>query len=168
MTLKYLNRMAWLVGLVLLQALVLDHVQIMGVVTPYIYFYLILKLDTSISRSELMIWGFALGALLDVLSDTPGLNAAATTLLAFLRPWLLNLFVVGKKVERGVIPSLETLGGGSFFRYVLTMSAIQIASILMLEFFTFQHALMILAKLLSCTLLSTFLMCVTDRFFSNK
>ena len=37
--------------------------------------------------------GFFLGLAVDILSDTPGMNAAATVLLAFLRPTFLRLFV---------------------------------------------------------------------------
>ena len=39
-----------------------------------------------------MLWAFFFGLTIDVFSDTPGMNAAATVLLAFLRPSLLRLF----------------------------------------------------------------------------
>ena len=90
---NYLYKLGWFVGLVLFQVLVLNHVHIVGYATPFLYIFLILKFESSVSRNALMLWAFFLGLVIDVFSDTPGMNAAATVLLAFLRPLLLRLFV---------------------------------------------------------------------------
>lgn len=46
MIISYLNKIGWFIGLVLLQALILNNVHIMGVATPFLYVYFILKFDS--------------------------------------------------------------------------------------------------------------------------
>ena len=82
----YIHRMGWFVGLVLLQVLILNNVHIAGYATPFLYVYFILKFASGTSRNELMLWAFFLGLAIDIFSNTPGMNAAATVFLAFVRP----------------------------------------------------------------------------------
>lgn len=93
MLINYLHKLGWFIGLVLLQVLILNNVHIAGYATPFLYIYLILKFESDTPRNALMLWAFFLGLAVDVFSDTPGMNAAATVLLAFLRPVFLRLFV---------------------------------------------------------------------------
>ena len=86
MIINYIHRIGWFVGLILLQVLILNNVHIAGVATPFLYVYFILKFNSGTSRNELMVWGFCMGLAIDIFSNTPGMNAAATVLLAFLRP----------------------------------------------------------------------------------
>ena len=92
MIITYIHRIGWFIGLVLLQVLILNSVHIAGYATPFLYIYFILKFSSGTSRNELMLWAFFFGLTIDIFSDTPGMNAAATVLLAFLRPSLLRLF----------------------------------------------------------------------------
>jgi hypothetical protein len=52
---NYLYKLGWLVGLVLFQVLVLNHVHIIGYATPFLYIFLILKFESSVSRNALML-----------------------------------------------------------------------------------------------------------------
>lgn len=83
MIITYIHRIGWFIGLVLLQVLILNNVHIAGYATPFLYIYFILKFDSGTSRNELMLWAFFFGLTIDVFADTPGMNAAATVLLAF-------------------------------------------------------------------------------------
>ena len=93
MIITYIHRIGWFIGLVLLQVLILNNVHIAGYTTPFLYIYFILKFASGTSRNELMLWAFFFGLTIDIFADTPGMNAAATVLLAFLRPSLLRLFL---------------------------------------------------------------------------
>lgn len=72
-----IQRIQWLVFLVLLQVLVLNYVHIGQYATPLFYIYFILKFHTDTGRKELMLWSFAIGLCIDIFSNTPGMNAAA-------------------------------------------------------------------------------------------
>ena len=78
-------RILWFAGLILLQVLVLNYVHIHQFAKPLLYVYFILKLDSNTGRNQTMLWSFALGLCIDILSNTPGLNATASVLLAFFR-----------------------------------------------------------------------------------
>ena len=68
--LKYLGLT---VILLLLQFLVLNNINFMGYVNPYIYILIILLLPYRITRWMLLIIGFALGFAVDYFSNTLGL-----------------------------------------------------------------------------------------------
>lgn len=95
----YLQRIEWFIGLVLLQVLVLNHMHINGYATPFFFIYFILKYNSGVSRNVLMIWAFLLGLAVDIFGNTPGMNAAAATVLAFMREPILRLVTLRDSVE---------------------------------------------------------------------
>ncbi len=60
-------------------------------IVPYIYFLYILWLPFNINRFGLLVISFAFGLTLDFFTGTPGLHAAPCVLIAYIRPFLLNL-----------------------------------------------------------------------------
>lgn len=85
MAIVFFKRLGWFWLLVFIQVLVLNHVHLMGYAMPFLYVYLILVLNINVSRNILLLWGFFLGLAVDIFSNTPGMNAAATTF------WLLRV-----------------------------------------------------------------------------
>ena len=110
-----------MVVLVLFQVLVLESVHIGGYATPFLYIYFILKFHSSASRNTLMLWAFGLGLLVDLFSNTPGLNAAASTALAFARTPMLRLVTL-RDTSDDFQPGIATLGFSPFFRYTIFTS----------------------------------------------
>ena len=123
--------------MVLLQVLILNNVHIAGYATPFLYIYLILKFESDTPRNALMLWAFFLGLAVDVFSDTPGMNAAATVLLAFLRPTFLRLCVPRDTLDTLVVSVLIHHG-----------------LLLTLEFFSFAHIGTLLLRIAASTLLT--------------
>lgn len=142
----YLKRIAWFLGLILLQVLVLNNVHIAGYATPFLYIYLVIKLSSGISRNELMIWGFSIGLIIDVFSNTPGMNAAAGTFLAFLRPLFLRLFTPRDSSDE-IEPSMKTIGVFSFTKYVVTCVLFHHTFLLSVESFSLFNITELLMKI---------------------
>ena len=138
LVLNYLHKIGWFVGLVLLQVLILNNVHIAGYATPFLYIYLILKFESETPRNALMLWAFFLGLTVDIFSDTPGMNAAATVALAFLRPTFLRLFVPRDTLEN-IVPSVKSMGIVPFLKYLIVSVFIHHAILLTIEFFSFAH-----------------------------
>ena len=113
---KNLHRIEWFVGLALLQALVFNQLHIGGYATPFLYIYFILKFNSKIGRNQLMLWAFMLGLTIDVFGNTPGMNAAACTCLAFFRNSLLRLVTL-RDLDEAFRPGVKSLGVAVFFRY---------------------------------------------------
>lgn len=153
MMIHYIHRMGWFVGLVLLQVLILNNVHIAGYVTPFLYVYFILKFASGTSRNELMLWAFFLGLAIDIFSNTPGMNAAATVFLAFVRPTFLRLFTPRDTLD-SIIPSIRTMGVASFLKFTVTSVFVHHLILLTIEFFSFSSIPLLLLRVVACTLLT--------------
>lgn len=153
MIITYIHRIGWFIGLVLLQVLILNSVHIAGYATPFLYIYFILKFSSGTSRNELMLWAFFFGLTIDIFSDTPGMNAAATVLLAFLRPIFLRLFVPRDTLDT-LIPAVRTMGIFPFLKYLVICVLVHHGMLLTLEFFSFAHIGTLLLRVVTSTLLT--------------
>lgn len=94
--------------------------------------------------------GFFLGLAVDVLSDTPGMNAAATVLLAFLRPTFLRLFVPRDTLDT-LVPAVRTMGISPFLKYLVASVLVHHGMLLTLEFFSFAHIGALLLRIVTST-----------------
>lgn len=153
MLINYLHKIGWFIGLVLLQVLILNNVHIAGYATPFLYIYLILKFESDTPRNALMLWAFFLGLAVDVFSDTPGMNAAATVLLAFLRPTFLRLFVPRDTLDT-LVPAIRTMGILPFLKYLVVSVLVHHGLLLTLEFFSSAHIGTLLLRIAASTLLT--------------
>ena len=153
MIINYIHRIGWLVGLVLLQVLILNNVHIGGYATPFLYVYFILKFPSGTSRNELMLWAFFLGLMIDIFSNTPGMNAAATVALASLRPTFLRLFMPRDAFEN-IVPSIKSMGIVPFLKYLVVSVFIHHAILLTIEFFSFAHIGTLLLRIVASALLT--------------
>lgn len=153
MILDYLHKISWFIGLVLLQVLILNNVHIAGYATPFLYIYLIVKLKSNTPRNAQMLWAFFLGLAVDIYSDTPGMNAAATVLLAFVRPLLLNLFVPRDTTDQ-FIPSMRTMGITPFLKYLAVCVLLHHCMLLGIEFFSMAHPIQLILRILSSSILT--------------
>ena len=152
MIISYIHKIFWFTGLVLLQVLILNNVHIAGYATPFLYIYFILRLESNISRNEAMIWGFALGLCIDIFSNTPGMNAAATVMLAFVRPIFLRLFTPRDNQE--ISPSLKNLGFSSYVKYLLVAVFTHHMMLYAIAFFSFSDIQTLLIRIVSSTVLT--------------
>ncbi len=153
MALNYLHKTGWFIGLVLLQALILNNVNVAGYATPLLYVYLIVKFESNVSRNELMLWAFFIGLAVDIFSDTPGMNAAASVLLAFMRPGLLRLFLVRDTVG-SIVPAARTMGMSPFLKYLTTGILLHHAVLFAIGFFSFAHVGTLLLRIVTSTVLT--------------
>lgn len=153
MIISYIHKIGWFVGLVLLQALILNNVHIAGFATPFLYVYFILKFDSGTSRNEMMLWGFCMGLSIDIFSNTPGMNAAATVMLAFVRPVFLNLFTPRDNPD-SLVPSFKSMGVSPFLKFLVVSVFTHHLMLLTLEFFSFTSIPQLLLRVVSSTVLT--------------
>ena len=112
-----------LVLLILLQVLLLNNIQFSGYVNPYLYVLFIITLPFGTPKWLLLILGFATGFIIDIFMNTPGLHAAATVFMSFLRPFILSSFSPRDGYEVGTRPVPSDYGFGWFFKYSIIMAA---------------------------------------------
>ena len=163
---RLLTRIAWFIGLVFVQAFMLNNISLFGLATPFIYVYLILVMDRDIDHNALMLTAFLLGLMVDVFSNTPGVNAGASVLLAFMRPSLLRLFSPRDEYEN-FEPGIYTLGFWAFVRYAAAGVLVHHMVLFLLEAFTFVNFGHLLLHAL-CSSLLTLLMIVAIEGVRHK
>lgn len=141
---------------ILLQVMILNNISILGYFTPFLYIYFILKLPTSLSANWVITLAFAMGLIIDIFTNTPGLNALATVIPAAVRGPLLNA-VSHRDEMSGTIPSVHSLGMGAFLRYALIIVLLHNVLIYTIEAFTFFYFFSLLLKIGGSTLLTMIL-----------
>ena len=154
---QHLTRIKWFVLLVILQALVLNHVHFGRFATPLFYIYFILKFNSDTNTKSLILWGFSLGICIDILSNTPGLNAAATVFTAFCRPKLLHVLSTRDPDDK-FEPGIRIMGLAAFSRYALAVIFLHSAALNIIDAFSFVNFNILILKILSDALMT--LVCV--------
>ncbi|MDE5915268.1 MAG: rod shape-determining protein MreD, partial [Duncaniella sp.] len=79
--------------LVLAQVIVFNHICLFNVAVPLVFIYLILRLPITRSLNCLLTISFFLGLIVDIFSDTYGMNTVSCTILAMCRRPILRLYV---------------------------------------------------------------------------
>ena len=142
--------------LVLAQVLVLNNVQFLGFINPYIYILFILSLPVLTPRWLTLILAFGLGLTVDIFSNTMGMHAFATVLIAFLRTGVIKLFI---SLDEGnnPTPSFYTFGVSVYVKYVVALVLIHHFILFYLEAFTFAHFWFVFLKIILSSIISTLL-----------
>lgn len=161
-----LTRVAWFIGLVLVQVLLFNNISLFGLATPFVYVYFLLVLDRDIDHNMLMLIAFFLGFVIDIFSNTPGVNAGASVLIAFIRPGILRLFSPRGEYEN-FEPGIYTLGGGAFVRYAIILVLLHHATLFFLEAFSLVNVGYLLLRIL-CSALLTMMLVMAIEYVRHK
>ncbi|MBK7690870.1 MAG: rod shape-determining protein MreD [Bacteroidetes bacterium] len=136
---------------------------------PLIYPLVLLLLPVNTPHWLTMLLGFLTGIVMDIFSNTPGVHAAASVLLGFLRPYLLNLFFQQNIKELGdTIPTLFRMGFRSFFLYILFALLIHHFYYYLIQVWSFKNTFVILYKTLLSTSMSILLIILGQLIFAKK
>jgi rod shape-determining protein MreD len=138
-------------------------------ITPYLYFLYILWLPFATPRSGVMLLAFLLGLSLDYFTSTPGLHAAPCVLIAYLRPFLINLLISQEGAELNYTePSIKSMGMAPYSFYVLVFTFIHHAYLVFIEWMEFGNILYFLGKVTATTAVSLLLIFITEMLFFRK
>lgn len=140
------------IGLILLQVLVIDNIRLGFYVHPYVYVLFIFLLPFNIQKWQLLILGFFTGLIVDLFNGTPGLNAAATVFMSFIRPYVISSMTRRKDINANDEPSLNNMGISWFIVYTLILLISHNFILFLLEAFSIK----LLGTILIQTLLSVF------------
>ena len=151
----------------LAQALIFSRIHLFGYVTAYIYLIFILKLPRHTSVNALMLWGFLFGITVDIFCNTPGMNAAAATAMAFTRNMFLSTFT-HKGLPDDFIPGANSIKWGSYLVYSLMCILLFYTVLFMLELFTVSHIPPLLISISGSTLLTMSFVIVIECFSFRK
>ncbi len=152
--------------LVLLQVLVLNKISFLGYAVPFMYIYFILKLPVGFNRNLSTLLGFVLGFTIDIFCHTPGINAAATTLLGFIcRPVQGLFFMVDDYNEQ--TPRLSLLGS-AFMKYAIFMTLVHHIVLVSIESFSYFNIRLIFLRIFLSAILTIILIFAFEGFSLKK
>ena len=137
-----LIRLAFVLFFVLLlQIVVFDNLDFLGLCNPFIYILFILVAPFGCPTWLLMLMAGGAGLIIDVASNTPGMHAAASILIAYLRPVVLRLIAFRNTTyKEGDMPGSHAYGSMWFARYTLIIVAIHHLALFLIEQFDSRDA----------------------------
>ncbi len=167
---KLVRNILRFVLLILVQFYVLDKVHLHKLVTPYLYFVFILWMPFRLSRAMQMLLAFALGYTLDSFRHHPGFHAAACVLIAYIRPFLINILIPQEGAETNYEePSVKSMGGVlPYFIYAGVLTLIHHTWLFLLEATQFGDFWYFILKTLLSTVISLVLIAFAELLFYRK
>lgn len=134
MKLSYLYEIVLFVALILLQTLLLNRISLFGMATPVLYVYFFLKLPVGRNPYYVITTAFIMGLIIDIFLNTPGMNAAAITIVASCRKNILGLFFEREGYD-DFVPGINT-AAGPFVRFTFFMVLLHLTLLFFIESFT--------------------------------
>lgn len=153
--------------LVLLQVLVLNRISLFGYAVPFVYIYLMLKLPLGLNRALATFIGFLVGFTIDIFCNTPGLNAATTTVIGFISRPIQKLFFTVDDFNNDHIPSLSSLGF-PFLKYMFFLILIHNVLLISIEAFSYFNPDILLLRMAGSTILTSLLIFAFEGLSSKK
>ena len=160
---EILSYIFWTIVLLAVQLLILRNVALFGYAFGFVYLAGILTLPPETNRTLLLFMGFGLGLLVDAFSNTLGMHAAATTLLAYLRLYWLSWQLDQRSQERAEL-SYRAMGFAAYMGYSVPLILIHHAMLFLIEsqFGMIWHTLI---RIVASTFFTVLLVWLVDRLF---
>lgn len=153
---------------VLLQVLVLNHIQLHNILNPYAYILFILILPFNASKISVLLYAFLIGITIDIFSGTEGIHASAATVVGYLRRYVLQFLASPEEYAENKYPSIKKFGFNWFFSYIGILTIIHHLSLFFLEIFRFNEIGFVLFKSLVSALFSIVVMTLLMFLFYEK
>ena len=163
MNMYLLSQFLWFVVMLVVQALLLNNIHLFGCSTPLLYVYVILMARRDFPRWGILLFGFLLGLGVDMFSNTPGVGACSMTLLAFVQPMLMKLFLPRDSAD-DFQPGIPSLGLMKFVYFSFISIFLYSLVFFTLEMFNFFNWTLWALSVGGSTLLTLLLVIVIDNF----
>ncbi len=138
-------------------------------IVPYLYYLFILWLPFKMGRRSVMILAFMLGFTLDCFMKTYGLHTAPCVLIAYLRPFLINILISQEGAESNYNePSIKSMGFAPYFTYVSILTLIHNGLLFFLEALQTGGYLYFIIKTLMSSVVSLVLILLTELLFTRR
>lgn len=152
--------------LILLQVLLLNNINFLGYINPYLYVLFIILYPFNGSQTLLIFLSFLLGLGIDLFEDSGGINAAACLVAAYIRPYVLR-FSFGVSYDYQTIKFSNT-PLGSRLSYIAIIVFVHHFVLFLLEIFSFAHLLLLFEKTLYSALFTMLLVFLSLALFKKK
>lgn len=133
--------------LIAMQLIIFNNIQLHSYIYINVYILSIFIIPYHYRTIPVLIYGFLLGLFMDINAHTMGVHAAATTLIAYLRPRLLVLTSTREQIDD--IHGKQSINNfGWFFKYVSIMTLLFNIVLIITETFSFTNFLNTLLRII--------------------
>ncbi|TXK76242.1 rod shape-determining protein MreD [Mesonia sp. K4-1] len=160
------SNIARFVILVLIQVLILNNINFLGFINPYLYVLFILLLPLNLTHYKVIFFSFLMGLTIDLFEDSGGINAAASVLIGFLRPSFLR-FSFGISYEHQTVKFHQT-PFAQRFTYISLLVVIHHLVLFSLEIFNLSYIILILKKTLFSSIFTILLILIVSGIFQQN
>lgn len=168
MTKTVLTFILLFIVLITAQALIFNNLILFNVSLPLVFVYIIISLPVTLSTNWAVTIGFLTGLTVDIFSDTPGMNALACTLLAFVRKPVYHLYMSFDDDMSGMRLSVATMGPAVFFKYMSTMVLIYCMTVFTIEAFQFFNMRLLILRTVCSTVFTVIIIYAIDSLSSKR
>jgi len=154
------------ISLIFVQVLILNHINFLGYINPYIYILFIALFPVKNNRIVLLLLSFLLGITIDMFLDTGGIHAGACVCIAYVRPIILKSSF-GMIYEHQTI-RFDSVEFGSKLTYFTILTVSHHFVLFSLEIFSLSKILLILQKTLFSSIFTILLSIAITIIFSRK
>jgi len=168
MYIKIFQNVKRFIFLILLQVMILNHVQWSGFVNPYVYILFIMMLPLETPRWFVMLLGLITGLIIDMFGNTGGMHAAATVLMAFLRPAVLRLVSPREEYDTETSLSPQRMGLKWFLTYTTIMTLLHHFTFFYIEVFRFSEFFITFFKALLNSFITLLIILLGMYLFGTK
>lgn len=152
-----------------LQVLLLRNLVLFDTAFCYLYIGFLLFLPIQMPKVMLLVLAFLSGLTIDIFYDTIGINAAASVLLAYLRPYVLLVLTPRDDYEKSDSVNVHVMGWRWFSVYTLFLVFIHHLALFFLELGSFRAVGFTLVKVLVSTLFTYLVLVIIQLlFFSSR
>ena len=121
----------------LIQVLILKHIDLSRFINPFLYIIFLLMLPIRTDKALVLFIAFFTGLTIDMFYNTMGVNAAACVFMAYCRPRVLRFYAPKGEYDTSARPTIESLGLPWVISYVSTMVFLHHFVLFFLEAFSF-------------------------------
>ena len=154
------------IALVFIQVLILNHINFLGYINPYIYILFIALFPVKNNRVVLIMLSFILGITIDLFSDTGGIHAGASVFISYIRPVILKSSF-GMLYEHQSV-KFNTVDLGSKLTYFTLITVIHHFVLFSLEIFSISKIILIFQKTLFSSIFTIIISVVVSIIFTRK
>ena len=153
---------------IFLQVLIFNNINLGGYINPYFYIYFILLLPFATPEWLLLIVSFTIGMCIDLFTNTPGLNAAACTVMGFARPFVIKWISYGTESLIGNRPSLRRQGVTWFLYYVVSLTLVHHFMLFYLEVFRLREFGETFVRVILSNMFTLVLILISEYLFFSR
>ncbi|GAB3924380.1 hypothetical protein [Larkinella terrae] len=168
MTLREILNIVFLFVLYLsLQILIVRNLVLFDVAFCFMYVACILLLPAEMSLSATLLTAFVVGIIVDTFYNTLGMHAAATVLMAYVRPMVVRFQAARGGFDGRIIFSIHEMGSLNFFNYVVILTFVHHFTLFLIEANNIFLFLPALVKIVASTLFTSVTIMLVQYFSRN-